>query len=129
MMQDLALTPRSMPSIPVKCVCKVTAAWSIADAQFLAQLQDLHIYTESFLSSRMKWRPGQPLTLLEVAAHCFADPVLVQNEERFWGCFSWTTIAADQLDLDRTRPALDAADFAAAQQRLRGAMQSAEQVL
>ena len=127
--QDLALTPKSMPEIPIKCTCKATAAWSISDAECLNPLRDLHIYTAEFLRQRMKWRPGQKLTLLEVAATPYIDPVYVQNLQRYWGCFSWTSIDNKQLMSDqKAGAAIDARVFAAAQTKLRRVLQGADQL-
>lgn len=51
--------------------------------------QDLHIGTPEFFQARTKWRPGKPLTVLELRAWRLAQPLQVAPCPEFFGCFSW----------------------------------------
>ena len=117
-----------MPKIPIKCICKATAAWSISDLECLHPLQDLHIYTDTLLEARMMWRPGQMLTLLEVAAMRFPVPRFVLNEQSFWGCFSWTTIESMDLTSEDMQTVIEPDSFAGAQARMRALLLSSDRL-
>ena len=52
-------------------------------------LGDFHIGTPPFLEARLKWRKGQPLTVLELRAFRLQRPVAVRPEPSYFGCFSW----------------------------------------
>ena len=115
----------------MKASCRVTGVWTISDPAVLQPLTRHHIYTPTFIQQRMKWRPGQPLTVVEVAASRFRQPVLVPNSESLWGCFSWTSVA--DLDLMRAaadaEPAVRSEEWQGLQEELRQALQGAEALL
>ena len=94
----------------------------------LHPLQDLHIYTDTLLEARMKWRPGQMLTLLEVAAMQFPVPRYVLNEHSFWGCFSWTAIEDMDITSKDLRTVIKPDTFAVAQARLRAVLQKSDRL-
>ena len=123
-MQDLDLDPKGMAAIPVKAVCSVTGAWVTSKPELLQPFRG--IYTEAFVKHRMKWLPGQPLTVLELSARRFQRPLMVPNDPGFWGCFSWASVPTSQALHDavaQSEPAIDATTLQRLQAQLRRALQ------
>ncbi len=62
--------PRHNATLHVKYAAQVTGAWQSSDQGLLTNLDQLHIWNEEFLAGRLRWRPAQQLTLLELRV-CF----------------------------------------------------------
>ncbi len=77
--------------------------------------------------ARLKWRPHQPLTLLELRARRLEPGLALPARDEFWGCFSWVDVGAAAAAEARDRwargaPALPDDVFASRQVALRGAL-------
>ena len=148
--------PKAQPQLQFPWAAQLTGAWATDDAgALLSALDPLHIYSPDFLEGRMRWRPTQPVTVLELRvlrcvpafstrlepasrrrplcpctahAHCLppkifcrlTEPVIVDPQEEFWGCFSWVDVPVPApLDaLAAEAVAVLAADAFVAKQRL-----------
>ena len=52
---------------------------------------------QAFLDGRLKWRPGQALTVLELRAYRLARPLVVRPHPRHFGCFSWLRLIEEDV--------------------------------
>jgi hypothetical protein len=109
--------PRAQPRLSFATAARVTGAWTTFDPAVLQLLDELHAWAPGFLENRLRWRPRQPITVLEVRAYRLAPPLALEPRDDFWGCFSWVPLGdAAQLGLGEVAgggpPALDAAAFA-----------------
>ena len=88
--QECEIDPKENAYLQFDCIAEVTGQWKTTDSQVLGALDSLHIYGPNFLEARLRWRPTQPLTILELRAYKLSGPpVVVAAKEEFWGCFSW----------------------------------------
>lgn len=58
--------PRHDPTLHLGHAARVTGAWSSSDPHLLQRLDHLHIYAPAFVDARLRWRPNQKLTILEL---------------------------------------------------------------
>ncbi|KAK9846560.1 hypothetical protein WJX81_006598 [Elliptochloris bilobata] len=100
--EELDFEPKGLPSLQLGVAAELTGAWTVtapadpdAGAELLAVTQGLHVYGSKFLQARLKWRPRQPLTLLELRARRLRPPLALPARDEFWGCFSWVNIGAE----------------------------------
>lgn len=124
---DCAFDPRHEPTLSFSCVAEVTGAWATTDPAVLAALAPLHIYGDGFLGARLRWRPTQPITVLELRARALAAPLTVPSQEEFWGCFSWVDLPGEgagslEAMAQAGTPALSDAAFAERQATCREAL-------
>lgn len=63
--------------------------FTTTNADVFHMLQDLHIWTDSFYTSRLGRRAGQPITAILLHAWRFEEPVILPQSDSYWGCFSW----------------------------------------
>lgn len=124
---DCAFDPRNDSTLFFSVVAEVTGAWATTDPAVLGALAPLHLYADGFLDARLRWRPTQPLTVLEVRARALAAPLAVSTQEEFWGCFSWVDLPIDGIEsvealLKAGTPALSDAAFAEKQATCREAL-------
>ena len=67
----------------------MTGAWTTSDPGAVTALAPLHVGSEAFLEAKLKWRGGQPLTVLELRAWRLKEPVQLTMSADLFGCFSW----------------------------------------
>lgn len=121
--QELQLEPRQVPVLSLGTFARVTGAWTTLDPSVVSALDALHVCTQAFVDTRLKWRKSQPITVLELRAYTLPRPLQLPTREELWGCFSWVDLAEDLPPggeiLQGAVPALSDADFAARQAHLR----------
>lgn len=64
----------------------------VADADALAGLHDLHIWTPDHIAERMAFRPRHPLQVLVVDTVRLTDPVELERTPEYGGCSSWVDL-------------------------------------
>lgn len=95
-------------AIVVRAGAKVVAAIEVNRPEAIADIADLHIWTEeSVRADRLDFRPKRRLTVLVVQARALAEPVLLPRIPDYGGCSSWvqlpvpeTCYAAPVHDID-----------------------------
>jgi hypothetical protein len=129
---EVTFDPKAQPQMEFATAATVTGAWTTFDPEVLDLLDELHVWGPGFLENRLRWRPKQPITVLELRAYRLNQPFVLPTREEFWGCFSWLELGswADLLPAgvaaaredERAQlaavgqPALDDAAFASRQQ-------------
>ncbi len=58
----------------------------------LADLESKHIWTSEYATSRLRWKPRQPLWVLVLRAHRLIEPLVIPDAETYHGCTSWMTL-------------------------------------
>jgi hypothetical protein len=67
--QDCRYDPRSENVLAFSCAVKTTGLWNTTCGDVLSALGPLHICGPEFLNKRLKWRPSQSLTVMQVRAY------------------------------------------------------------
>mmetsp|Transcript_2750 Transcript_2750/g.5601 ORF Transcript_2750/g.5601 Transcript_2750/m.5601 type:complete len:220 (-) Transcript_2750:1306-1965(-) len=77
--------------IPVEYAFRITGAWHVYDTEdgIGDALDDFHVYRPEFFATRLPWKPEVPLSVVEVQTFQLQSPLMIANEDRLWGCFSW----------------------------------------
>lgn len=95
-------------AVIVRAGAKVVAAIEVNRPQAIADIADLHIWTEeSVRADRLDFRPKRRLTVLVVQARALTEPVRLPRSPDYAGCASWvqlpvheTSYAAPVHDID-----------------------------
>jgi hypothetical protein len=129
---ELAVDPKSLPRLTLRFAARVTGAWTTHEPGVLQALRGLHVLGEDFLQARLRWRPAQPLTLLEVRGFTLRAPAKVPSKEEYWGCFSWVDVeglpAGVEMVMEDAEPGLSDVEFTERQAVLRGRLAGIEAV-
>ena len=127
-LQDLQHDPKHDRQLMMDCVAEITGAWHTEDPHILTALHQHHIWSETFTDTRLRWRPKQVITALELRCRRLQQPLVVQNNAKFWGCFSWCELetGASLAQLHDATPALNDRAFEKQQTAIREALQSIE---
>ena len=79
----------------IRAAAKVVAAVAVSNADGLAGIEDLHIWTaESVQADRLDFRPRHRLTVLVVQALPLLEPIRLAREPQYGGCTSWVQLPA-----------------------------------
>lgn len=71
--QECRYDPRSENILAFSCIVKTTGLWKTTCSDALSALGPLHICGPEFLDKRLKWRPSQSLTVMQVRAYRCAE--------------------------------------------------------
>ncbi|WP_396932232.1 DUF1802 family protein [Mycolicibacterium sp.] len=106
--------------IVIRAAAKVVAAVAVSNADGLAGIEDLHIWTaESVQADRLDFRPRHQLTVLVVQAVALAEPIRLAREPHYRGCTSWVQLPAT---VELGDPVHDSATLDAIAARVRAAV-------
>ncbi|MBW4472308.1 MAG: DUF1802 family protein [Stenomitos rutilans HA7619-LM2] len=93
--------------------------FEVSDAAVVAALHPFHIWHETFVVERLKWKPSQPLSILLLRVYTLPQPQMLSYEAAYGGCKSWldlTPMSAQHASLmegSENLPVLGDADYAA----------------
>mmetsp|Transcript_41091 Transcript_41091/g.105072 ORF Transcript_41091/g.105072 Transcript_41091/m.105072 type:complete len:186 (+) Transcript_41091:144-701(+) len=68
---------------------ELTGCWTTQDPMVLQLTSDLHVWNEGLLHTRMKWKPSQPITVMELRCRRRSAPLRLPMRPEYQGCFSW----------------------------------------
>lgn len=89
---------------------EVYRAYEVTGQETLDQLDPYHIWTTEYATSRLKWRPKKPLTVLVLRTFLLPEPVELPYQESYGGCKSWIGLEKP-VSIALARPALDDTEF------------------
>lgn len=86
-------------SIRIGAWAEISQVFQVTDADRVAALMPFHIWNQTFIDERLKWKPNQPLSILLLRVYKLASPSIIPYEPTYGGCKSWinlrTAIALD----------------------------------
>ena len=97
-------------SILINCWAEITDIFSINSRIIVKQLFPYHIWSEEFVSDRLKWKPSQPLYLLLLRVYNLRKPVSIPYDLSYGGCQSWINIV-EQINIADSYPILDESEY------------------
>ena len=118
------IDPKSSPQLSLKTYCRVTGAWATKDENVASKISSFHIGSDDFLTNRLKWRKGAPITIVEVQAFQLQDPIVIRPDPSHFGCFSWIKLEpsvhlSGALDFSKATSSLNEEEFLEKQKELR----------
>lgn len=90
---------------------EITDIFQVSAGETVAALLPYHIWNEEFASTRLKWKPRQPLYILLLRIYKLPQLREIQYLPEYGGCKSWIDLAED-ISLEGSVPVLDDANYA-----------------
>lgn len=101
----------------------ITDVLPISETEQLEALMPHHIWTETFASERLKWKPKQPLSVLLLRAYTLQPPAKIPCLRRYSGCRSWIEVEQG-IEINRAKPVLTQPEYSLRSQQIKAALQS-----
>ena len=123
-LQELEFNQKTATHLTIQHVASVTGCWTTFDPHVLPALSDHHVWTDDFLSSRLKWRPKQPITVMELRCRQLHDALVIPSRDTYWGCFPWVELehGVENVDIRAAASVIEDSDFKDRQQCIRRAL-------
>ncbi|MEO0458998.1 MAG: DUF1802 family protein [Cyanobacteria bacterium P01_A01_bin.114] len=81
------------------------------DLALLTQtLHPFHIWNDTFVTERLRWKPGQPLYFLLLRVYQLPAPIQLSWSAQYGGCRSWLTLE-QTVNLENSVPVLPQAAY------------------
>lgn len=84
---------------------RITDVLEVSEDDRPAALLPFHIWNEAFVTERLRWKPGQPLSVLLLRVYRLPEPQRLLYEPSYGGCKSWIDLHTS-IALDEQRPVL-----------------------
>jgi hypothetical protein len=97
-------------TVTISSWAKITDILPISEESIVNALLPFHIWNQSFISLRLKWKPSQPLYILLLRVYKLPQSAEIPYRQEYGGCKSWIDLAAS-LPLDSAEPALSDFDY------------------
>lgn len=122
--QDLAFDQKTATHLTIKHIASLTGCWTTFDPYVLSALSDHHVWTQEFLSTRLKWKPKQPITVMELRCSQLQQPLVIPTQDSYWGCFSWINVeqGVTKEQLSTAEAVMNDSDYQGRQQKVRLAL-------
>jgi len=107
--------------LPIQVMAELTGCWTTTDPEVLQLTSDFHVWGEGLLHTRLKWKPSQPITVMELRCRKRKTPIRLSMREEYKGCFSWVDLDMD-MDGGATEmwePVMDSSQYEDKQAQLR----------
>ena len=80
----------------IKLLAKVEDVIEISDKLILSELRDYHIWSDEYVTMRMKYNPSKPMSILLLRIYKLRKPLIVDINDTWAGCKSWIDIETDR---------------------------------
>ena len=90
---------------------EITDIFQVSDSQAVASLLPYHIWNEQFVSSRLKWKPRQPLFVLLLRAYRLPQAQMIAYCPEYGGCKSWLDLI-EPISIQSRVPVLNDDEYA-----------------
>eukprot|EP00884_Botryococcus_braunii_P002775 jgi/Botrbrau1/12499/Bobra.0169s0046.1 len=124
--REIAFDPKAQPTLELQYGAEVMYTFMTMDPAVLEVSVPYHIMGPDFLDARFKWRPRQPLTVMELRVWRLANPIVLAPTEDFWGCFSWLDLSQHMQGMSwlQGTPVIPDGEFRKRQEGLRKSFSS-----
>ncbi len=107
--------------VEIQAWVEVTHAYQVSEAAAIEALLPFHIWTETFVTDRLKWQPRSPVSLLLLRVYQLEQPVQIPYSAEYGGCKSW--IELPDLDANAARPVFAEADYQRQVEQIQAALE------
>lgn len=81
-------------TVEVCAWAEVTHSFQVSEADRIGALMPFHIWTEAFVTERLKWKPRTPVSVLLLRVHRLIQPQQLPYCTEYGGCKSWIDLQA-----------------------------------
>jgi hypothetical protein len=91
--------------VTISSWAEITDVLPVSEENTVKALLPFHIWNEQFITTRLKWKPRQPIYILLLRTYKLLAPQVIDYLPQYGGCTSWIDIAS-AIDIDNTQPIL-----------------------
>lgn len=104
---------------------QITDQLTIPDLSLVTPLHPFHIWTDTWLTERLAWKPERPAYALLLRVYRFSQPIALSYEARYGGCRSWVSLNSVTA-LPESAPVLSDAMYGSLVEKLQSAIASSQ---
>ncbi|MCP2730558.1 DUF1802 family protein [Limnofasciculus baicalensis] len=93
-------------TVKISSVAKITDIFKISEQKTLTSLLPHHIWNEEFATTRLKWKPKQPLYILLLRTYKLPSTSTIPYQPEYGGCRSWIDLN-QPISLTEIKPVID----------------------
>jgi hypothetical protein len=76
-------------NVHISAWAEITDIFLVNQKDTLEKLEKYYIWTEEFISDKLKWQPNQPLYILLLRTYKLPQEILIPYKKEYGGCKSW----------------------------------------
>ncbi len=92
-------------TVPISSWAEITDILPVSDESVVGALLPFHIWSENFISDRLKWKPYQPLYVLLLRTYKLPQQQEIPYNPKYGGCKSWIDLA-QPISTENSAPVL-----------------------
>ena len=114
---EYAAQVKSVPSgwhpdrVTIESYAEITEAFELDNWQQLEALYPYHIWHQTMVRDRLKWKPQQSLTVLLLRVYRAAQPQTISYDSAYGGCKSWIELL-ETIECQDSLPAIGDREYA-----------------
>lgn len=81
-------------TVTIPAWAEITHTFQVSEADIVLSLLPFQIWTEAFLTERLKWKPRTPLSVLLLRVYRLAQPHAIPYDSAYGGCKSWIELTS-----------------------------------
>lgn len=93
-------------TVKISSFAKITNIFQITEQKTLNALLPYHIWNEEFTTTRLKWKPKQPLYILFLRTYKLPSTSTIPYQPEYRGCRSWINLN-QPISLAEIKPVID----------------------
>jgi hypothetical protein len=98
--------------VEIRYWASIAEAFEVSEPGPLLAVSSQHLWSDTYASQRLRWRPTKPLQLLALRVYRLSPPVFLPVLPEYAGCTSWLTLA-EPVSIAGLQAALDDTGFTA----------------
>jgi hypothetical protein len=123
-----AIADRPPDSVTLQAWAMIDWVFQVTEADQVAALLPYHIWTERFVTERLRWKMQQPLYVLLLRVYRLANAVQLTWQAAYGGCRSWIELQ-NSLEISQADPALDQARYQAQVQQIQAILEPEKSIV
>ncbi len=89
--------------VTISSWAEITDVLPVSEENIVKALLPFHIWNEQFITTRLKWKPRQPIYILLLRTYKLPAPQVIDYRPQYGGCTSWIDLGLS-IDCDRDSP-------------------------
>ncbi len=89
--------------VTISSWAEITDVLPVSEENTIKALLPFHIWNEQFITTRLKWKPRQPIYILLLRTYKLPTPQVIDYRPQYGGCTSWIDLGLS-IDCDLASP-------------------------